>query len=60
MNPFKDRDIVTPDDEDDIADAKAAAYEREIERGDRLHDEMKDRQMEELWAANEKRKANQP
>ena len=47
MNPFRDREIITPDDEDDIADRKAAAYEREIERGDMLRDEQRDRQMEE-------------
>ena len=54
MNTLKDRQIITPDDEDDIADHKAAAYEREIDRADYLRDEMKDRQMEELWAKKDR------
>jgi hypothetical protein len=51
MNPFRDREIITPDDENDIANSKSAAYEREIDRGDYLRDEQKDRQMEEMWEA---------
>ena len=54
MNTLKDRQIITPDDEDDIADHKSAAYEREIDRADYLRDELKDRQMEELWAKKER------
>lgn len=44
---MKDREIITPDDEEDIADRRAAAYEREIERGDYLRDEQRDRLAEE-------------
>lgn len=59
MNPFRDREIITPDDEDDIADRKAAAYEREIERGDILRDEQRDRAMEEAMERDEvARRAN--
>jgi hypothetical protein len=47
MNPFRDREIITPDDEDDIAERMAEACEREMERGDYLRDEMIDRLMEE-------------
>lgn len=54
MNTLKDRQIITPDDEDDIADDKSAAYEREIDHADYLRDEMKDRQMEELWAKKDR------
>ena len=46
MKPLRDREIITPDDEDDIAARKAEAYEREINRGDYLRDEMIDRQFE--------------
>ena len=49
MSPIRDREIVTPDDEDDIAEARAEAYEREICRGDYLADELRDRQMEERY-----------
>lgn len=51
MSPFRDREIITPDDEDDIADARAEAREREICRGDYLADELRDRQAEEREAA---------
>ena len=40
---MKDREIITPYDDDDIANRRAAAYEREIERGDYLRDEQQDR-----------------
>jgi len=53
MNPFRDREIITPDDEEDIADRKAAAYEREIDRADYLRDERRDREMEERETARE-------
>jgi hypothetical protein len=33
--------------------------ERMIDVADYLRDELKDRQMEEMWAANEERKAKQ-
>jgi hypothetical protein len=44
---MKDREIITPDDEDDIANRRAAAYEREIDHGDYLRDEQQDRLAEE-------------
>lgn len=33
---------------------KSAAYEQAIDRADYLRDEIKDRQMEELWAKKER------
>jgi hypothetical protein len=45
-----ERPTITPEDEDDIADHKAAAYERAIDHADHLRDEMKDRRMEALRA----------
>lgn len=35
----------------DPEDNRESAYERMLERADYLRDEMKDRKMEELWAA---------
>ena len=44
---MKDREIIAPDDEEDDIDRRHAAYEREIERGDYLRDEQRDRLAEE-------------
>ena len=44
---MKDREIITPDDEDDDNARRHAAYEREIDRGDYLRDEQQDRLAEE-------------
>ena len=41
MNPFSDREIINLNDDEDIADSKAAAYEREIDRADILRNSLR-------------------
>jgi len=43
---MKDQQITTPDDEDDEILRQHAAQEWEIERGDRMRDEIRDREVE--------------
>ena len=59
MRQLRDRQILTDEDRHEHECHRQAAIEREIDRGDYLRDEMKDRQMEEMWEAMEKQKTPQ-
>jgi len=49
-----DREYMSDEDREERECIKSAAYERDIDRGDYLRDEMKDRQMEERESEREK------
>jgi hypothetical protein len=42
---MKDQQITTPDDEEDDIDRQHEAYEREVEKADRMMDEIRDREV---------------
>lgn len=54
MNTQKDRNTYSPQDDEDRDESRESAYERAVERADYLNDEIRDRQIEELWARKER------